>query len=86
MHIIWTLIIGLIVGAVAKLIMPGRDPGGIIITILLGIAGSFVGTFIGQALGLYRDGSGAGFIMSVIGAIILLFLYRLIIGRRSTSV
>jgi uncharacterized membrane protein YeaQ/YmgE (transglycosylase-associated protein family) len=86
MHIIWTLIIGLIVGAVAKLIMPGRDPGGIIITILLGIAGSFVGTFIGRALGLYRDGSGAGFIMSVIGAIILLFIYRLIIGRRSTSV
>ena len=86
MHIIWTLIIGLIVGAVAKLLMPGRDPGGFIITILLGIAGSFVGTFIGRALGFYREGGGAGFIMSVVGAIILLLLYRLIIGRRTTSV
>ncbi|MCU1294623.1 MAG: ymgE [Bryobacterales bacterium] len=86
MHIIWTLIIGLIVGAVAKLLMPGRDPGGFIITILLGIAGSFVGTFIGRALGFYGEGGGAGFIMSVVGAIILLLLYRLIIGRRTTSV
>jgi uncharacterized membrane protein YeaQ/YmgE (transglycosylase-associated protein family) len=86
MHIIWTLIIGLIIGAVAKLLMPGRDPGGFIVTILLGIAGSFVGTFIGRALGFYQDGAGAGFIMSVIGAIILLLLYRLIVGRRTTSV
>ena len=74
MMLIWTLIIGLIVGAVAKLLMPGKDPGGIIITMLLGIAGAFVGTFIGRALGLYRDGASAGFIVSVIGAIILLWI------------
>jgi uncharacterized membrane protein YeaQ/YmgE (transglycosylase-associated protein family) len=77
LHLIWTLIIGLIVGAVAKLLMPGKDPGGIFITIILGIAGAFVGTFIGQALGLYREGQSAGFIMSVLGAIILLAIYRL---------
>jgi len=76
MHILYTLIIGLIIGAVAKLLMPGRDPGGIIITMLLGIAGSFVGTVIGRALGMYREGSSAGFIMSVIGAVLLLLLYR----------
>ena len=85
MHLLWTLIIGLVIGAVAKLLMPGRDPGGFIITMLLGIAGSFVATFIGRALGWYRDGSSAGFIMSVIGAILLLFLYRLVIGRSRTT-
>ncbi len=84
MGLIWTLVIGLIIGAVAKLLMPGKDPGGFIITILLGIAGSFVGTFLGRALGLYRDGSSAGFIMSVIGAMILLLLYRFTIGRRTS--
>lgn len=83
MHLLWTLIIGLIIGAVAKLLMPGKDPGGFIITILLGIAGSFVATFLGQALGLYREGSGAGFIASVIGAMLLLFLYRMMTGRRA---
>ena len=77
MHLLVTLIIGLIVGAVAKLLMPGRDPGGMIVTILLGIAGSMVGTFIGRALGLYPEGSSAGFIMSVIGAILLLAVYRM---------
>jgi uncharacterized membrane protein YeaQ/YmgE (transglycosylase-associated protein family) len=81
MHLIWTLIIGLVIGAVAKFLMPGKDPGGIIITILLGIAGSFLATFIGQKLGLYPPGSSAGFIMSVIGAMILLFIYRLFKGR-----
>jgi uncharacterized membrane protein YeaQ/YmgE (transglycosylase-associated protein family) len=84
MHLIWTLIIGLIIGAVAKLLMPGKDPGGFIITILLGIAGAFVATFLGRAMGLYQEGSGAGFIASVIGAMILLFIYRLIVGRRTT--
>lgn len=79
---IWTIIIGLIVGAIAKLLMPGKDPGGIIITILLGIAGSFVATFLGRALGLYAAGATAGFIMSVIGAILLLALYRMM--RRAT--
>lgn len=84
MTLIWTLIIGLIVGSVAKLLMPGKDPGGIIITMLLGIAGAFVGTFIGQALGLYRNGASAGFIVSVIGAIILLWIYRMFRTRKTT--
>ncbi len=84
MHLLWTLLIGLIIGAVAKLLMPGKDPGGIIVTMLLGVAGSFVATYLGQALGLYRDGSSAGFIMSVIGAMILLLIYRLF-KRRSTT-
>ena len=77
MHILWSLIIGLVVGAVAKLLIPGRDPGGIIITSLLGIAGSLVATFLGQALGWYQQGQAAGFIMSVLGAILLLSIYRM---------
>lgn len=81
MHLIGTLIIGLIVGALAKLLMPGDDPGGIIVTILLGIAGAFVGTFLGQALHLYQPGQSAGWIMSIVGAMLLLLLYRLIRGR-----
>lgn len=84
MHLIGTLIIGLIVGALAKLIMPGKDPGGIIVTILIGIAGAFVGGFLGRALGLYQPDQPAGFIMSLVGALILLFLYRLIKGRQTT--
>ncbi|MBV8071006.1 MAG: GlsB/YeaQ/YmgE family stress response membrane protein [Acidobacteriaceae bacterium] len=86
MQLLWTLIIGLIVGAVAKLLMPGKDPGGFIVTILLGIAGSFVGTFVGRAIGLYRDGSSAGFIMSVIGAMILLLIYRLLFAPKKPTV
>lgn len=82
MGIIGTIIIGLIVGVIAKLLMPGRDPGGFIITILLGIAGAFVATWLGQAVGWYRVGEAAGFIASVIGAIILLALYRAAFGRR----
>ncbi len=83
MHLIWTLIIGLIIGALAKLIMPGKDPGGIIITILIGIAGSFLGGFLGRVLGLYRPDQPAGFIMSLVGALLLLAIYRLIAGRRA---
>jgi uncharacterized membrane protein YeaQ/YmgE (transglycosylase-associated protein family) len=83
MHLIGTLIIGLIVGALAKLIMPGKDPGGIIITILIGIVGSFLGGFLGRVLGLYRPDQPAGFIMSLIGALILLGLYRLIARRNA---
>jgi uncharacterized membrane protein YeaQ/YmgE (transglycosylase-associated protein family) len=80
------LIVGLIVGALAKLFMPGRDPGGIIITMLLGIAGSFVAGFIGRALGLYRAAdTGPGIIASILGAMLLLFIYRLIIRRRTTT-
>jgi len=83
MGIIATLIVGLIIGALAKLLMPGRDPGGLIVTILLGIAGSFVAGFLGRAVGWYRDtSSGPGIIASVIGAMILLALYRLVVGRR----
>ena len=84
MHgLVATLIVGLIVGALAKLFMPGRDPGGIIVTILLGIAGAFVAGFLGRAVGWYRDPSdGPGILASIIGAMILLGLYRLAIGRR----
>jgi uncharacterized membrane protein YeaQ/YmgE (transglycosylase-associated protein family) len=82
MSILWTIIIGLIVGALAKLVMPGKDPGGIIITILLGIVGAFVGSFLGRALGLYAEGQAAGWIMSLIGAIIVLAIYRMVAGRR----
>lgn len=78
---ITVILIGLVVGVVAKLLMPGRDPGGIIITILLGIAGALVAGFLGRALGWYQFGQPAGFIGSVIGAIFLLFLYRLTITR-----
>ncbi len=72
---------GLIVGVIAKLVMPGRDPGGIIVTILLGIAGAMVGGFVGQALGWYGPNDGAGFLMSLFGAIVLLGFYRLVVGR-----
>jgi uncharacterized membrane protein YeaQ/YmgE (transglycosylase-associated protein family) len=83
MSILLWILFGLIVGAIAKLVMPGRDPGGIIVTILLGIVGSLLGGWLGQALGLYHPGEPAGFIMAVIGAIIVLLLYRLLIRRRS---
>jgi uncharacterized membrane protein YeaQ/YmgE (transglycosylase-associated protein family) len=83
MHLLWTLLIGLIIGAVAKLLMPGKDPGGFIVTMLIGIAGSFVATYIGQVLGWYQEGQSAGFIMSVLGAILLLGIYHLI--RRKTA-
>jgi len=81
MHIIGTILIGLVVGVIAKLLMPGRDPGGFIITILLGIAGAFVATYLGQAVGWYRADQGAGFIGAVVGAIILLVIYRLVASR-----
>jgi uncharacterized membrane protein YeaQ/YmgE (transglycosylase-associated protein family) len=77
------IIFGLIVGALAKLVMPGRDPGGIIVTMLLGVAGALVGGWLGQAIGWYRPGEGAGFFMSLLGAILLLWLYRLFIARRT---
>lgn len=77
------IIAGLVVGVLAKLVMPGRDPGGVIITILLGIAGAVVGTYVGRALGFYANNQGAGIIMSILGAMILLFIYRLVQGRRA---
>lgn len=81
--LIWTLVIGLLIGAVAKLLMPGRDPGGCIITMLIGIAGSFVASYLGQAMHWYEQGQPAGFVASVIGAMLLLLLYRLIAPRHS---
>jgi uncharacterized membrane protein YeaQ/YmgE (transglycosylase-associated protein family) len=85
MDFLWTIIIGLIVGAIAKLLMPGRDPGGFIVTILLGIAGALLAGFLGRALGWYDSpGSGPGIIASVLGAMLLLFLYRLFTRRRTT--
>ena len=82
MAIIWTLIIGFLAGAVAKLLMPGKDPGGFIITTLLGIAGSVLARYLGIALGIYNSTDSAGFIASVIGAIILLAIYRFIVKAR----
>jgi uncharacterized membrane protein YeaQ/YmgE (transglycosylase-associated protein family) len=80
MALLWILFIGLIIGAVAKLIMPGKDPGGILITIAIGVAGSLVATFIGKALGLYEPDQAAGFIGAVIGSVLLLAGYRAIRG------
>jgi uncharacterized membrane protein YeaQ/YmgE (transglycosylase-associated protein family) len=80
--LIWTLVIGLLIGVVAKLLMPGRDPGGCIITMLIGVAGSFVASYVGQKMGWYEQGQPVGFIASVIGAMLLLLLYRLVAPRR----
>jgi uncharacterized membrane protein YeaQ/YmgE (transglycosylase-associated protein family) len=82
MSILGWILFGLIVGALAKLVMPGRDPGGIIVTMLLGIAGAVLGGFVGRALGMYGEGEAAGFVMSFIGAVVLLALYRMMVGRR----
>lgn len=81
--LLWTAIIGLVVGAVAKLLMPGKDPGGFIVTMLLGLAGAFIAGYLGRLLGWYQEGQPAGFIMSVLGAILLLFLYRLVISKKA---
>jgi len=80
--IISTIIVGLIVGVIAKLLTPGKDPGGFIVTILLGIAGALIATYLGQAVGWYKPGQPAGWIMSIVGAIILLLLYRLLFKRK----
>ena len=85
MSVIWTIIIGGLAGALAKLIMPGKDPGGIIVTILLGIAGAFVATWIGRAVGWYGPEDAAQFIGAVVGSIIILLIYRLIVGRRRNA-
>ena len=82
--LLWTAIIGLIVGAIAKLIMPGKDPGGIIVTMLIGIAGAFLGGYLGRLVGHYQPGQPAGFLMSLVGALILLDIYHLI-KRAQTS-
>ncbi|MEK6286219.1 MAG: GlsB/YeaQ/YmgE family stress response membrane protein [Acidobacteriota bacterium] len=82
MSIIAMIVSGLIIGVIAKLLMPGRDPGGFIITILLGIAGMFLGSYLGRALGFYKEGEPAGWIVSILAALILLALYHLIFRRR----
>lgn len=81
MHLILFLVFGLIVGAVARWIMPGREPGGWVVSMLLGVAGAFLGGFLGNLVGLYREGEPAGFIMSVIGAIVLVAIYHALVGR-----
>jgi uncharacterized membrane protein YeaQ/YmgE (transglycosylase-associated protein family) len=88
MHILWFLIVGLIAGALAKLAMPGKDPGGLGVTLLLGVAGSLLAGFVGRALGIYHHHNrpGAGIIASAIGAFILLGIYRLIMKRRGGHV
>ena len=86
MGIIWTLLIGLVAGALAKLIMPGRDPGGILVTMLLGVAGAFVAGFLGRAFGWYSEvGDGPGIIASIVGALIILAGYRAVIGMRTRA-
>ena len=80
--VIGWIVIGLLAGGIAKLLMPGRDPGGCIVTILLGIAGAMLAGFIGKAVGWYDDGEAAGFLAAIVGAFIILFLYRMIAGRR----
>jgi uncharacterized membrane protein YeaQ/YmgE (transglycosylase-associated protein family) len=81
----WELIIGLVVGALAKFFMPGKDPGGIFVTIILGIAGSIGATFLGQLIGWYKQGQSAGFIMSILGAMLLLWIYRMIKRKTATA-
>ena len=82
MEIIGTLIVGFIAGVIAKLLMPGKDPGGCIITILLGIVGAFVATYLGKVLGIYEPGDTAGFIGAIVGAMLILFLYRIILKKK----
>jgi uncharacterized membrane protein YeaQ/YmgE (transglycosylase-associated protein family) len=83
MIVIGWIVFGLIIGALAKLVMPGRDPGGIIVTMLIGIAGALLGGWLGRAMGMYGPNQAAGWVMSFIGAIILLFIYRLVVRRRA---
>lgn len=86
MGILGWILFGLVAGVIAKLIMPGKDPGGFIVTILLGIAGALVGGFVGRALGLYDSGEGAGMLMAIAGAIVLLLIYRMTMGRTARHV
>jgi uncharacterized membrane protein YeaQ/YmgE (transglycosylase-associated protein family) len=82
MEIIWMLIVGLVVGALAKLFMPGRDPGGFVITALIGVAGALIAGLVGRSLGWYHVDEGPGIIASILGAMLLLFLYRVVFHRK----
>ena len=82
MGILWTILIGFIVGLVAKFLMPGRDPAGFIITVIIGVVGSVIATYLGRGLGFYQVGESAGFIAAVLGAIILLVIYRAVTGKK----
>jgi uncharacterized membrane protein YeaQ/YmgE (transglycosylase-associated protein family) len=86
MTILWMIIIGFVIGLVARALMPGRDPAGFIMTAVLGIVGSLIAGYLGQALGLYRAGDPAGFLASVVGAMIVLFAYRAAVRGRSTGI
>lgn len=79
------ILFGLVVGLIAKLVMPGRDPGGVIVTMLLGIVGAVLGGFLGRAMGLYGPNEGAGWLMSILGAIVVLFIYRMLVRRPRTT-
>jgi len=83
LSLLWTALIGLIVGALAKLIVPGKDPGGMLVTMIIGIAGSFLGTFLGRLVGHYQEGQSAGFFMSLVGAIVLLAIYHFFKRRQA---
>ena len=83
LSLLWTALIGLIVGALARLILPGKDPGGMLVTMIIGIAGSFLGTFLGRLVGHYQEGQSAGFFMSLVGAIILLAIYHFFKRRQA---
>jgi uncharacterized membrane protein YeaQ/YmgE (transglycosylase-associated protein family) len=83
MSIVWTIVIGFLAGLVAKLLMPGRDPAGFVITIVLGIGGALLATWLGRELGWYRADQSAGFIGAVVGAVVILAIYRLVAGRRA---
>jgi uncharacterized membrane protein YeaQ/YmgE (transglycosylase-associated protein family) len=82
--LLWEILIGLVVGALAKFLMPGKDPGGILVTMIIGIAGSIGATFLGQMIGWYKQGQSAGFMMSVLGAVLILWIYRLV-KRKATA-
>jgi uncharacterized membrane protein YeaQ/YmgE (transglycosylase-associated protein family) len=84
MHLIWTIVIGAVIGLIAKFLVPGRDPGGVVVTPLIGIGGAIVATYLGQFLGFYAEGEKARFIGSVIGAVIILVVYRMIRSRSTT--
>jgi uncharacterized membrane protein YeaQ/YmgE (transglycosylase-associated protein family) len=85
LSLLWECIIGLVVGAVAKLLMPGKNPGGIWITMALGILGSIVATYLGKVIGWYKEGQSAGFLMSILGAVLLLAIYRWIRGKKASA-